>query len=70
MPKGVQELLKILLCTFIFVGNTTDDKKQLERLAIEHVEKMESSEEGIYMYCLKKINIKCVIIHLNYYKKG
>lgn len=27
-------------------GNTTDDKKQLERLAIEHVEKMESSEEG------------------------
>lgn len=23
-----------------------------------------------YMYCLKKINIKCVIIHLNYYKKG
>lgn len=48
MPKGVQKLLKILLtvCTFIFVGNTTDDKKQLERLAIEHVEKMESSEEG------------------------
>lgn len=64
MPKGVQKLLKILLCTFIFVGNTTDDKKQLERLAIEHVEKMESSEEGT---C---INIKCVIIHLNYYKKG
>lgn len=68
MPKGVQKLLKILLCTFIFVGNTTDDKKQLERLAIEHVEKMESSEEGTCI--VKKINIKCVIIHLNYYKKG
>ena len=26
-------------------GNTTEDKKELERLAIEHVEKIESSEK-------------------------
>lgn len=59
MPKGVQKLLKILLCTFIFVGNTTDDKKQLERLAIEHVEKMESSEEGTYVLFKKNKHKMC-----------
>lgn len=49
-------MVEFLLCykqfSFIFQGSTTEDKKALERLAIEHVESLDqlkdTSASGMY----------------------